>query len=159
MTLPLWPLTQAPLLELVVPGTPATQGSMTLWRAPDGSERVKYPTSTVGHRNLVIGTLVDYWQGAPPITGPVAVTLVFQFPYLAKHFNAAKVRKLRLDAPTWKDTAPDLDKLVRLVFDALTIAGVWVDDKQGCDLRTQKCYGYSGLTAISLYHRKDDADG
>lgn len=157
MTLPLWPASHLPLLRLAVPGLPATQGSMTLWRAPDGSERVKYPGHTVQHRNLMIGTLVDHWQGAPPITGPVGVQLAFQFPYLAKHFNTAKVRQLRLDAPTWKVTAPDLDKLVRLVFDALTIAGIWADDKQACDLRALKRYGTTGLTDIHLY-RKDDSD-
>jgi Holliday junction resolvase RusA-like endonuclease len=53
---------------------------------------------------------------------------------------------------------PDLDKCVRLIFDALTVAGVWADDKQGCALAAQKRWGTTGMTSITLY-RKDDNDG
>src|SRR6478609_2740689 len=129
MTAPLWPQSLDPLLMLTVPGKPAPQGSLTLWRAPDGTERAKHPTSTVAHRNLMVGMLADLWEGRPPLTEPVVVRLTFTFPWLVKHYRTGKSsRLLRDDAPTIHDTTPDLDKLVRLVFDALTVAGVWRDD-------------------------------
>lgn len=158
MTLPLWPASLEPLLQVQVPGKPRAQGSMALWRAADGSERAKYAPEVVAHRNLVIGCLVEDWALAPPITGPVRVSVLLWFPRPRAHYRTGRhASELRPGAPVMHTQYPDLDKCVRLIFDALTVAGVWLDDKQGCDLRAQKRWGTTGMTSITLY-RKDDAD-
>lgn len=59
--------------------------------------------------------------------GPVAVDMLF-----AMHRPAN-----RKGQPIKR---PDLDKLCRAVFDALTDAGVWKDDSQAVILRAQKRY-------------------
>lgn len=161
MTLPLWPASLARPLDVQVPGKPRAQGSMTLWRAPDGSERAKYAPEVVAHRNLVVGALVEGWGGQAPITGPVYVRLGLIFPRPDIHYlpvnSRRSVPELRPGVPQWHTQYPDLDKCARLIFDALTVAGVWVDDKQGCDLRAEKRWGTTGMTQITLY-RKDDAE-
>jgi Holliday junction resolvase RusA-like endonuclease len=99
----------------------------------------------------MVGMLADLWEGRPPLTEPVVVRLTFTFPWLVKHYRTGKSsRLLRDDAPTIHDTTPDLDKLVRLVFDALTVAGVWRDDCIGSDLRAVKRWGPTGATQIHL---------
>lgn len=40
---------------------------------------------------------------------------------------------------------PDLDKLVRAIFDGITDSGAWKDDGQPCDLSTKKRYGIPGV--------------
>lgn len=151
MTQPtLWPPSLEPFLSLSVPGKPAPQGSITLWRAADGSERAKHPTSTVAHRNLMVGMLGEVWT-LPPLVCPVSVRLRFVFPFLRKHYRTGRhAHQLRDDAPAIHDTTPDLDKLVRLVFDALTVAGVWRDDCQACDVSAAKRWGTTGATHIYL---------
>nr|DAN37658.1 MAG TPA: Endodeoxyribonuclease RusA [Caudoviricetes sp.] len=48
-----------------------------------------------------------------------------------------KPKRPRWDVPAVK---PDLDKLTRAVFDALTDAGVWRDDSRVVDMRVTKRY-------------------
>jgi crossover junction endodeoxyribonuclease RusA len=129
---------------------------MTLWRAQDGTERAKYAPEVVAHRNLVVGALVDAWGGQPALTGPTYVRLRLTFPRPRAHYRTGRhASELRPGAPQWHTQYPDLDKCARLVFDALTVAGVWVDDKQGCDLRAEKRWGTTGLTTITIYRRDD----
>jgi crossover junction endodeoxyribonuclease RusA len=154
-----WPASLARALDVEVPGKPRAQGSMTLWRAQDGTERAKYAPEVVAHRNLVIGALVASWAGQAPLAGPVRVRVRLVFPRPRAHYRTGRhASELRPGAPVMHTQYPDLDKCVRLVFDALTVAGVWVDDKQGCDLHADKRWGTTGMTSITLY-RKDDSDG
>jgi len=63
------------------------------------------------------------WQakppGAPPLDGPLVARMVFT---VAKPLGAPRRRR------TWPAVAPDLSKLLRSTEDALTDAGVWVND-------------------------------
>jgi Holliday junction resolvase RusA-like endonuclease len=62
----------------------------------------------------------------------------------AEHFMPVNSRRsevtLREDAPEYCEKTPDLDKLVRAIFDALTDADVWNDDSQVVKLVTTKYY-------------------
>src|SRR5689334_16714836 len=59
-------------------------------------------------------------------TGPVAVQLVFRLPRPKAHFLPANRSRLepvlRLDAPAYPMSPPDIDKLARAALDALTSA-------------------------------------
>jgi crossover junction endodeoxyribonuclease RusA len=127
---------------------------MTLWRDEQGRERAKYAAPVVAHRNLVVGALVDAWRGADPLTGPVLVQARLSFPRPKSHYRTGRYSdQLKDGAPTLHTQYPDLDKCLRLLFDALTVAGVWADDNQACDVRGYKRWG-AGLTELTLY-RKD----
>lgn len=52
-------------------------------------------------------------------------------------FTMSRPRRPRWDVPAVK---PDLDKLARAVFDALTDAGVWRDDSRVVDMKVTKRY-------------------
>ncbi len=61
--------------------------------------------------------------------GPVFVTAVFAYPRPKSHYRTGRFAGLlRDDAPTYKTSAPDLDKLQRALGDALTQAGIIRDD-------------------------------
>lgn len=142
----------ATLIDVHVPGKPRPQGSMTLWRAPDGSDRAKYAPEVVAHRNLVVGALRNAWAGRGRMDGAASVMLTFTFARPKSHYgtgrNAAKVLP---SAPDQHTQHPDLDKLTRLVFDALTVAQVWADDAQGHVLVASKEWGPQSQTRIQLW--------
>jgi Holliday junction resolvase RusA-like endonuclease len=69
--------------------------------------------------------------------GAVAVRVCFVLRRPKKHYTT---KGLRADAPTYHTSATDLDKLVRLVLDALT-GIVYRDDAQVAQIVATKQYG------------------
>lgn len=120
-----------------VSGIPRPQGSLSLWRGRDGRERAKYSGPTVIWRQTLHGALARWWD-APPLAGPVGVTLRFLMPRPKAHYSARG--GLKPSAPDLVTKSPDLDKMCRAVNDALTDAGVWADDGQVASLRATKQY-------------------
>jgi Holliday junction resolvase RusA-like endonuclease len=80
------------------------------------------------------------WQG-PPLEGPVRLWLVFVFP---RPKSAPKRQP-----PAWKDKKPDMDKLFRLVGDALT-GIVYRDDAQIASAIIDKRYGDEAGVGIAV---------
>ena len=68
----------------------------------------------------------------------VQVTLIFKFPRLKSHFNSKG--QLKPNAPFFKTTKPDIDKLCRAVLDAITLSGVIRDDALCFSIEAQKVY-------------------
>jgi Holliday junction resolvase RusA-like endonuclease len=68
-------------------------------------------------------------QGTEKFLGPLKVELLFEMP---------KGSTVRRHSP---ETAPDVDKLTRTIFDALEQAGVVQNDAQICDVHAVKIYG------------------
>lgn len=115
-------------LEFVVVGQPAAQGS----KRPVGGGRLVEQSKNVKPWRDAVRTDAAQARGVrPPLLGPLAVTLIFT---VRKPASAPKRRR------TWPATRPDVDKLVRSTFDALTDAGAWADDGQVVELLAIKRY-------------------
>ena len=143
-----------PDLVVEIPGKPRTQGSMTLWKDPrTGGERAKYAPETVAHRNLVVGMARQGWGARERLTGPVAVHVLAEFARPKSHYGTGRnAARLKPWAPVLHDQAPDGDKVARLVLDALTIAGVYVDDGQASVLRVEKRWSEgASRTVVEVY--------
>ncbi len=143
--------TWTPVLEVFVPGLAAPQGSKRYvgnGRMVESSKAVKpwredvraaciaawtCPPSEVCDRCRV----VDEPHQRPPVNG--AVRLVVEF-----------VRKRPTSAPKRSTppatTMPDLSKLIRSTEDAMTSAGVWVDDARVVDIAATKRIAEIGET-------------
>jgi crossover junction endodeoxyribonuclease RusA len=115
--------------------------------APQGSKRhvgngVMIETGR-GHRPWRAAVAAAAREHAPdvPLDGPLQLVVHFRFPMPAS--RPAKVRSVG-QAP--KTTAPDLDKLIRSVGDALTEGGLIRDDARICALHATKSevQGWSG---------------
>ncbi len=75
--------------------------------------------------------------GEPMLATPVSVQITFIFNRLASHYNAKG--ELKKNAPFYKPTRPDLDKLCRSTLDGIT--GVLIkDDSQVVNLICNKVY-------------------
>jgi Holliday junction resolvase RusA-like endonuclease len=80
--------------------------------------------------------------------GPVRLRLMFDLPRPSVHYlpvnSKRNVPEVRPYAPAWPAVAPDLDKLVRCINDAITDAGLWCDDGQVVVIEAAKQYVYFG---------------
>lgn len=115
-----------------VDGVPVPQGSKVGFvrggRAVLVEANKKLPTWRSEVARTATIAMLDANQVAP-FVGPVKVHLTFFMPRPAK--------------PKWDQypaSKPDLDKLIRAVFDSLTHAGVWHDDSQAVHVVAQKLW-------------------
>lgn len=122
-----------------VHGTPAPQGSKTLVRLPDGRTAMRESSSAVKPwRTTVEDACRDAGHAGLRLPGPLTVRLYFRLPRPKSHYRANG--DLRPDAPVWHARTPDVDKLARSTFDALTTAGVITDDAVISQLIASKQY-------------------
>ncbi|MBK3625462.1 RusA family crossover junction endodeoxyribonuclease [Streptomyces sp. MBT49] len=117
-------------------GLPGPQGSKSHvggGRMVESSALVKPWRDVVAWSAVAARSRVRGWK---PLTGPVALSLVFTLPRPKTHYGTGRNRALvRLSAPARPDVTPDLDKLVRATKDALTTARVYRDDALVVDYR------------------------
>ncbi|MEU7980515.1 RusA family crossover junction endodeoxyribonuclease [Micromonospora sp. NPDC049081] len=121
------------LIRIVAYGTPGPQGSKSFkGRSRTGkaimvesSKKVKPWREAVEAAALqAVNALPRHLRDGFPLDGPLAGRFVFT---LRKPLSAPKRRR------TWPTTYPDTSKLLRSTEDALTKAGVWVDDARIVD--------------------------
>jgi len=140
----------APIVVIAY-GKPITQGSKTKNRYgatyDDNAETLK------PWREAVKTAALDVMQLADRLTGPVSVTATFCFNRPAGHYRTGKnAHLLRDGAPPWpaSRSSGDLDKLERSCFDALTDAGVWVDDSQVVAVDARKVWAGEHDDALAI---------
>lgn len=105
-------------------GQPVGQGSMTPVRAGPRLA-VKHPRSSETHRRWMVDIMNAAWGDRTPLDRPVRVVAEFAFQRPRSHHGK---RGLLRSAPVFHTQRPDVDKLLRLTLDALTLAGVIGDD-------------------------------
>ena len=93
---------------------------------------------------------------AVPIPGPVMVNIRFHIQRPKSHFGT---RGLRIAAPVNHAQRPDVDNLIKAVFDALN--GIaWVDDTQVIEVSARKDWCLdSPQTDIMITPCHEDAEG
>jgi len=130
-----------------VTGIPGAQGSKKhVGRGimVESSKKVKPWRSDVkgsAERAVDAFKAADLWGG--PIDAAVEVTVVFRFLRPKGHYGTGRnAHVLKPSAPRWPTSKAlgDADKLARSSLDALTEAGVFVDDSLVVDLRSVKRY-------------------
>jgi len=89
----------------------------------------------------------DAWNGEPLMTGAIRLTIVFCVARPRAHYGAKG--SLKLSAPTYPTTRPDLTKLVRAIEDALT-GVIWRDDSQVVVQNVRKIYDEFFHTEITI---------
>lgn len=73
---------------------------------------------------------------------PVKVRATFTFPRPKSHYGTGRnANILKPNAPHYVGKKPDIDKVLRSTFDALSTAGVWRDDDLAVDVKAVKVYG------------------
>lgn len=124
------------MIEIVVRGLPMPQGNakaFVVGKRAIVATGVKLSTPLGQWRAAIANEARAVVHDSPVLEGPLVVRIALTFPRPKSHYLAeTKTRPggaIRLDAPTWMTTPPDIDKLTRACLDALT-AVVWRDDAQ-----------------------------
>lgn len=121
-------------LTVSVDGRPAPQGSKNT--GAHGQMREASPYLATWRAAVKRAVYEVYRTGGvapaalPLLRGPVAVSVTF-----------------RLDPARRVDAAPDLDKLLRSTWDALTAARVWEDDGRAVSVAASKRHALDGEPA------------
>lgn len=75
-----------------------------------------------------------------PFDEPLRVDIDFYFARPKNHYGTGKnTNKLKLSAPVWHTTKPDIDNLRKFVMDAMNKV-FWRDDSIICEGHTKKLY-------------------
>lgn len=134
------------LVEFTVRGVPAPQGSKDQFGRESSEKVPPWREAVRGEAQRAMET-----GGVPTVVGPVGVVIWFTLPRPASHHVGGKHdNPLKGSAPTAHGKRPDIDKLVRSTLDALTVAGVWVDDSQVAELVVVKNYGPPGQVGARI---------
>lgn len=155
-------------LTFTVNGTPGAQGSKRhVGRGimVESSKKVKPWRSDVkAAAEQAIRALEDAFHGDvwTPLDGPLHVQLTFRFRRPQGHYGTGRnAGTLKQSAPEWPTSRAlgDGDKLQRSTFDALTAAGVIVDDSLLVDIRCRKVWCENGETpgatiVVGTLHRE-----
>ena len=124
------------LFSIIVYGEPIPQGSKSVTKTGRMYEANK---KLDPWRKKIAKEASDVMEavGHEPMIGPCKINLNFYFPRPKSHSNALGV--IKASAPEYKQSKPDLDKLIRAVGDALT--GIVVkDDSQFVQIEAAKFY-------------------
>ena len=132
-----------------VVGTPKPQGSKSAFNAADGTPRTKESggRAFAAWRNAVADKARDEADHLDdgPLDGPLQLHVEFRF-------GMPKSRR-KADRETGaipKTTAPDLDKLVRAVCDAMQAGGLITDDARIYELNASKTEVHEAWTGAHI---------
>ena len=127
-----------PLIELTIAGLPVAQGSKR-WTGRtviESNDKLLRPW-----RAAVAAEASEAMAGAEPLQGPIRLHATFTFPRPKVHYGTGRnAGQLKPGVPLARPIKPDLDKLVRALFDAMS-GIVYRDDAQVVELVARKLYG------------------
>jgi len=138
----------SPVFDLWVPGTPVPQGSLTpmISRSTGRVMVINKDARLATWRNSIVAEATAriplHELGLEfPLAGAIAVDVAFYMPRPAGHYGTGKnAAQIKPSAPKYPAKMPDIDKLLRAVLDALTVAQVWFDDGQAVTVIARKKY-------------------
>lgn len=130
-----------------VAGIPVPQGSKTGFSAK-GSTFVSMVDANKAAlkpwRAAITRMAESAWLDRPKITGPALVEAIFVFE------QPASVKR------RFPSVKPDLDKLVRALFDGITDSALWEDDGRVVRLVTEKVYGRAPGVHVTVTEMSDE---
>jgi len=143
--------------KLVVLGGPKSQGRHRTYTKDKNGKPLKYPLqvdpSKYDKRSLRI--VVQDKAPEKPLDCPLELKLVFCFPYRKGDYGTGRnAGILKSSAPKYHTVKPDVDNLIKLIFDALN--GIfWRDDTIICKLESEKRYDLRPRTEIYIKEVKE----
>ena len=133
------------LATFTVPGQPEGKGRPRC-SVIGGKPRMRTPTKTRQYEARIATAAAFAWAGRPPLDVPVSVEV-----RAVKSRPKSRPKSVPLDAwktnqRAWRGAKPDADNVAKAVLDALTMAGVLLDDVWAVR-----------VVALSLYAAKGEA--
>jgi Holliday junction resolvase RusA-like endonuclease len=150
----------SPVFDITVAGTPVPQGSLTpmISRSTGRVMVINKDARLATWRNSIVAAAIEaqpeqaVTRGLTfPLGGPIAADVEFTMPRPQNHYGTGKnAGRVKASAPIFPARMPDIDKLLRAILDALTVAQVWADDGQVVTCIARKRYGEQPGVRISV---------
>lgn len=105
------------MIEFVIPGAPPTATAQQ--KGQNRKTGAYYKTPELKDAEAKYMAWCGKNRPDRPLEGPVALTVVFNFPATKTHPDGS-----------YKTTKPDTDNMLKLLKDCLTKTGFWKDDAQ-----------------------------
>jgi Holliday junction resolvase RusA-like endonuclease len=129
-------------IQFFVRGFPRAQGSK---RHVGKGVMVEMAKDLNPWRKAIADAAIEAADGTK-LFSPLLVRTVFFFNRPAGHYGTGKnAGTVKPSAPKWREQNPDVDKLVRALFDALVLSGVIIDDRFIVRVEAEKRYGDPGV--------------
>lgn len=134
------------VILFTVPGKAVGKGRPRIGRVGSHA-RMFTPEKTVSYEGLVGWTAAQAMAGRPLILGPVSVCMDIGMDVPA---SWSKVKQAKaLGGEIHPTTKPDMDNVVKAIFDALN-GVVWKDDVQVVRLTTGKQYAHTPQVCVEI---------
>jgi len=131
-------------VELSVAGEPKGQPRIKSRSFMKGGKPISmiYTPKTADHWKSLVRLEARLKAPRRLLEGPLIVTLTFYMPRPKSHYRTGKYSdQLKDNAPTYHDKKPDVDNMVKAVFDAIGDSKViWKDDNQVAAMNVLACY-------------------
>lgn len=110
-----------------------------------GNRAAVYDPGTADGWKWAVRAATAEHRGQGVLGGPVRLVLRFLMPRPKAHFRTGRhSAELKPEAPDHHQAKPDLDNLEKAVMDAMTAAGIWLDDSQVTSKDSRKLYAPPG---------------
>ncbi len=133
-------------------GDPTPQGSKRAGITPNGRPVLRESSGAKLARwrsDVAVAAEAARRPGSPPLDGPLDVTAVFRF--TMPHARPALLRRIGM---CWRSSAPDLDKLLRSLFDGMKAGGLIHDDARIVRVDAMKLEVAAGWTGAAVTVRR-----
>jgi Holliday junction resolvase RusA-like endonuclease len=128
-------------MKFHIPINPPTATAQQQKTAVIGGKVRKYdPKNVKAAKSDLFAALFPY-RPEQPLEGPLSVRINWVYPFLKKHYGKRFLKADFFDGHPC-DTRPDVDNLIKGLFDVMTRCGFWRDDSQVAELYFAKCYGH-----------------
>lgn len=124
------------VIEFIVPGQPQGKGRPRIGKVGQHA-RMFTPSKTVAYEGLIALAAQQAMAGRPLIEGPVDVNLSLRCQVPASW--SGKKRRMALAGEIVPTTKPDVDNVIKAVFDGLN-GVLWKDDVQVVNVCVAKRY-------------------
>ena len=136
--------------EIFVPGDPVAQPRPRAV-SMGGKARMYNPTTAKAWKKKIGLAVLAELAGTPMFEGALHVDCVFWMARPKSHFGTGRnAGKLKSSAPKYCTKKPDLDNLVKAVFDSLTDHKVWKDDSYVIGSYTGKRWSDNHETGVYI---------
>jgi Holliday junction resolvase RusA-like endonuclease len=122
------------MISFFIPGSPKALKRHKTYRG--GKFNVNVDPSKGDKEDFLVMAMAN--RPKSPFREPLEVRMIFFFPRPKAHFNARGA--LKASAPYWYTPKPDLDNLIKFIFDALESV-YWHNDSYIVNSDIKKVYG------------------
>lgn len=131
------------MIQIRIDGNPPTATAQQKGeRIVNGSYIHHYEKKTVATARRHYIKELKKCAPAVPIEGPVELIVNFRFESPSRSYE-------------WKTTRPDLDNMMKLLADCMTMVGIWKDDSQVVKVTLTKAWCDHGSTTIRVRTLKE----